>query len=140
MPRAWFGEVEMAEREACLSSADPAICERVLLRHDDQLEEQGLVQVPLGSELVRDLTVYALEQGGTGAYERLVDSRGADLRQRLGEAAAADPDGLVLGWMEQVLTRGSSRADRSRRGRSAGLLWYLVFAGFAARSSRWRLD
>ena len=86
------------------------------------------------------LAYFAALRGGEGAYERLQPTLGGDFRDRVGAAAQADPDAVVLAWIEETLGGGVDRSDGSRRRRSAALLWYVLLAIPAARSSRWRLD
>jgi len=126
--------------ERCLATGDVAVCEGVLVDAGEQWIRATTPPPLLNAELVMDLAVYAAERGGPGAFERLQPSMGGNLRTRIGQAARSDPDEVVLAWVGDALAQGIDRSEDSRRQRSAALLWYLLLAIPAARSSRWRLD
>ena len=116
--------------------------------------------IPLAHPLRADFLGFALEQGGEGALERLLDhlpeeagtrrSRGGDpdvdhaafaesVRAGLADASGMEGDALVLAWRERLVeSRPDVQADAERT-RTATFAWIVLFTVLATRSSRWRL-
>lgn len=125
----WIGDYE-----ACVHGGSDEACLRYL---------RGGTPAPLDWMAVRSLASFALEVGGEGSYERLLAGGRRDrqgLRTALAAAADMDPDRLAAAWADELRASRPDRSEEARKARWATLLWTIVFAGLAMRSTRWRSD
>lgn len=117
--------------------------------------------VPASTQARASLLWFALERGGTGAVGRMqdaIDSRsrthsdwrspetdvaaaGERVRTMLEAAAGTDAIPLMEAWQASLRASAADADPIQPRGRTrnAALLWIFLFAGLAARSTRWRL-
>lgn len=125
--------------------------------------------IPLPGALRADLVAFALELGGRGALDRLLDRvpvgetptvevesgdstvtrerflhlRHADfatgVRAALVAAAGVPEDELIARWRATVLADRPDRRDDARSTRLAATFWIFLFTLAATRSTRWRL-
>lgn len=80
----------------------------------------------------------ALERGGLGAWSRLVEDPSMSPEQALEYASGVDLEELVTEWRAWIVTN-RPEVYAGLGGKSAfALLWVLVFAALATRSTRWR--
>ena len=120
----------MEDFEACVHGGSDRACVRHL--------ERG-TPLPLDSRVTHSLVSFALDAGGAGAYQRLLAASDRSLPEALGEAAGMDPDALVSVWVGEIRGARPDRRGEARRSSWATLLWIVVFAALAMRSTRWRL-
>jgi hypothetical protein len=88
--------------------------------------------------LVRaDLLLAALEQGGEGAWSRLIGNAGASVEQRLAAAAGIPVDTLLLRWRDGLLALQPDRGPLDLS--SAGLIlgWSAVILAAGLGIARW---
>lgn len=132
--RAKLSEIEPENRELwsrCVRERLDEAC-RTFLE-----QEEGGPEPPLSRAVRSSLLMFALQEGGEGAYERLLESRGT-MRERLARAAGMDPDAVMRGWRERVLAARPEPQGTSGRSRTAALAWLALFGFLATRSTRWR--
>lgn len=116
-----------------------------------------MMAVPMPAELRTDLIAFALARGGSGSLDRLLsgwppaaerdtedpayDRRvfASVLRARLAAASGLDESDLMDAWRDRIVTARPDLRAGADVGRFATFLWILLFAVFAARSTRWRL-
>ncbi len=105
---------------------------------DDLLERLQLGAAPLPASARASLVGMALDTGGDGAWQRLVEMRDEPVELALEYAAGMELGELVAEWQAWVVSnRPETHASLGREGVFA-LLWILCFAGLAMRSTRWR--
>ena len=124
------------ELRACLEEGAQATCDRVLVANFGW----SLV-APYGMAPSQRWTLFwhAIGTGGEDAWARALERSEADPAELLTHASGLAPDELEVGWRESLVTnRPLLYADLSAA-RWAVLLWVLIFAAFAMRSTRWRL-
>jgi hypothetical protein len=61
-----------------------------------------------------------------------------DIRKHLERASGLDGDVLIRRWRQQVFDGRPMPITADERGRASTMLWILLFAGLAMRSTRWR--
>ncbi len=82
---------------------------------------------------------YVLEQRGVDAWRVLESDTAAPLVDRMARASGQDATAMTDGWRARVIaSRPTGSAGLGGTG-IATLLWVLIAAAFAARSTRWRL-
>jgi hypothetical protein len=82
----------------------------------------------------------ALERGGDGAWARLLEDPDMPPEEALVYAAGVPLVELVSEWRAWVVSN-RPQVYAGLTGTSAlALLWILLFAALAARSTRWRFD
>ena len=94
---------------------------------------------PLPGSVRGTLLAYALQQGGRGAWGRLLENPEVTPTEALEYASAMPIGDLLSGWRAMVI---SARPDtyRSLVPRLAlAMLWVLFFIFLTTRSTRWRL-
>ena len=94
---------------------------------------------PLGADVRRSLVVYALEQGGTGAWSRLLEDPEATPSEALAHAAGMPLGDLMAGWQARLVAHRPDTFEGLVPRSGLTLLWTLFFAALAVRSTRWRL-
>lgn len=113
-------------------------CDAILQSYVDEGQDSNWA-APLGTEARSSLLWYALQQGGPGAWGRLLDHAEGTPLEALEAASAQDGATLVLGWRQWLLQhRPESHAGLGSLALGA-IFWTLVLVTFAARSTRWRL-
>lgn len=94
---------------------------------------------PLGASARASLVVLALNQGGRGAFNRLVADSTAPLTARLASTAGMPFPALVELWRSRVLAAappGTTGATAGAQWTAAG--WVVILLALGMRSSRWR--
>lgn len=128
--------------EACVHGGDIGECDR-LLRPPAALSRgvslHGGFWAPLQGAERASLVSFALDRGGAGAWARLVEEPAMPAAEALEQASRLDLDTLVAEWRAWVI-EGRPDVYLGLLPRSGmALVWTLVFAGFAMRSTRWRI-
>ena len=126
-------EASRQELERCAELDTPDACDGFIER------AQGAF-TPLPQYVNESIVAMALEEGGPSAWTRLLEDPSMSAREALSYASGMSVDDLIAEWREWVVSnRPDVHADLG--GSSAlSLLWLLLFAAFAARSTRWRFD
>jgi hypothetical protein len=118
--------------DACRESSDPSACDRLLTGDTRRW-------APAAGSVRSSLLWLALQRGGTGAWGRLVEDPAAEPEQVLAHVSGMDVDALVSEW-RVWLRENRPESYAGLGGKSAlALLWTLLFATLATRSTRWRL-
>jgi hypothetical protein len=119
--------------QGCLELTTPDACDRFIGQSDGAFS-------PIPVYLRETVVAHALEIGGSGAWNRLLEDPDMPTGQALAHAAGVPLEELVAEWQAWVLSnRPEAHADLG--GSSAlALFWVLFFAAVAARSTRWRFD
>ncbi len=134
----YFGDRHMiALQDACRNGKQRACAEIVSTFYTRFT--RATAQGTLDPDARQSLVWFALERGGAGAWARLLAHPDATPEQALANVSGLNVDRLCGAWRRWVL--------RQRPDVSAGLgggmvmagFWILLFAGLAARSTRWRL-
>jgi len=118
--------------DLCLQGQDAAC--RQALRH----LEPALVSTPLGASARLALLDVVVRQGGTGAYDRLLATRGQPIDARLAAAAGMPADSVFAAWRHRVLSAQPLPVAVSPGSAWVAVGWCLLLAVLALRSSRWR--
>ena len=117
----------------CAQDGDQAACDAFLRA----VGHNGWA--PLGTDDRASLITVALELGGEGAWARLQQDPSATPAQAL-ESAAGMPIADVVGaWRAWVMERRPEVYSGLLPKSGLALVWTLLFAGLAMRSTRWRL-
>jgi len=131
----WTARVDRLDPAAvsCLDRDDIGACDTVLARID------WVEGVPTATEVLVSALWHAVGVGGEGAWERAIQDPGASPHEVLERASGLSTDSLVTDWRSVLLERRP--AVHAGLGKSAlvALFWILILAGFAMRSTRWRL-
>jgi hypothetical protein len=116
----------------CLEGVDHETCVSLIRRR------WRVVPPPMSAAARRTLARVALELGGEGGHERLIDSTVISMEQRLASVAAVAPDSLIAAWRTAVLAARPTAAKVTRRLGWTTFFWVFAFFAVASRSSRWR--
>lgn len=118
---------------ACLEQGSTEACDAFLL-------SRGWGLAPLsGKHGHAALLWVALQAGGAGAWDRLLEDPDRGPSEALRYASGLDADELAARWYEWLeRSRPPARAVLDPR-LLLRLMWIAVFAAFAMRSTRWRL-
>jgi len=95
---------------------------------------------PLPGSVRETLLAYAIERGGAGAWERLLGDPEAGVRAALVEASGMSITELLVGWQTRLVAHRPETFQDVMPAGALSLLWTLLFAAFAMRSTRWRFD
>jgi hypothetical protein len=117
----------------CVRDSVDAACVQFLTAEADE------VPPPLSLGARRTLVGVALESGGKGAYSRLVSTGTSDRKASLATAAGQTPDSLLASWRMAVFSARPKPTTLAYGGATTTILWIVLFAAAATRSSRWRL-
>jgi hypothetical protein len=117
----------------CIEENDARACDPILAELD------WVTRSPVSDRLRAHLLWYAALTGGDGAWERALGSAEAPVPEALARIAGRPVERLVADWRTDVVAmRPDVHAGLGGRGTRA-LLWSLIFAALAMRSTRWRL-
>jgi hypothetical protein len=95
--------------------------------------------VPISANAFAHMFWHAVRTGGAGAWQRVLERSDATPPELLTYVSGLSPEQLAASWRETVV---ASRPDVNAgldTTRWAALFWFLFFAAFAMRSTRWRL-
>ncbi|HEX6590120.1 MAG TPA: hypothetical protein VF039_14030 [Longimicrobiales bacterium] len=134
------GRVPRRERVSTREAAARACDEgRTFAACRSLIEQRGGPPPPLQPVARASLLAFALEEGGAAAWGVLAADKAGTIADRLGAAAGMDAPALLEAWRARVVTeRPTAFADLGRSSASI-LLWLIVLAALASRSTRWRL-
>lgn len=120
---------------ACIEEGSTSACDAFLLNlHMDM----GYL-APVGYPARKALLWIALTRGGSGAWDRIRQDPDMSVGDALRYASGMDTQALAAAWRDWVMERRpDSQAGFDPRLLLA-LLWVVVFATLAMRSTRWRL-
>ncbi len=93
---------------------------------------------PLGITTRVLLLALALDAGGRNAFDRLLDNPARPLEVRLAAAAEIPVDSLIGRWRSRVLAVRPKTVAADERAAWGAVVWSVLFALAALRSSRWR--
>lgn len=94
---------------------------------------------PLPGSVRASLLGLALDRGGQGAWERLLQDRSMDAEEALALASGLSAIDLVELWRTTVLENRPQPHGRLGLGSMLATGWMLFFAALAMRSTRWRV-
>ena len=128
---------EGAGGKTCVEGSLEA-CDTALRDYSDRYQDARWAS-PVAEDVRASMLWYALQQGGTGAWGRLLDHADDDPLSALQAASGLDGPVLARGWRAWLLA--SRPADHAGLGSLTlgALFWFLLLITFAARSTRWRL-
>lgn len=94
--------------------------------------------IPLPRDVRGSLLWFAIHQGGSGAWGRLLANPDASLATALSDAAGEPVEEVVAKWRDWIVRqRPVANAGLGRAGGLA-LLWIVLLSTLAMRSTRWR--
>jgi hypothetical protein len=98
-----------------------------------------LYAIPMPPQVRGSLLWFALHQGGSGAWTRLLADSNTSLATALSDAAGEPVEEVVAKWRAWVM--GQRPVEYAGMGRTSGitLLWIVLLSTLAMRSTRWRL-
>ncbi len=118
----------------CVVDNDASACDALL---------EGLEWVewtPVSDRLRSHLLWHAVALGGDGAWGRALERRGEPMPDVLAHVAQRPVEELLADWRADLFANHPDvHAGLGGRGTRV-LFWTLIFAAFAMRSTRWRLD
>ena len=123
--------IDGLETKRCLEGTDVSCA--VLLRK----YPPGALPVPTALQTRTTLTRLAIQLGGAGAVERMLEGDGQPL-ERLAAAARMPVDSLISHWQTSARTIRASSRDLSAEIVLGALFWSVALGALSLRSSRWR--
>ena len=93
---------------------------------------------PLSTTTRALLLALALDAGGRNAFDQLLDNPARPLEARLAAAAGIPADSLIGRWRRRVLAVRPKTVAADERVAWGAVVWSVLFALAALRSSRWR--
>jgi len=94
---------------------------------------------PLANGNRAALLTVALRMGGDGAARRLLAPEAMAMEDRLSRVAGVPGDSVLAEWRREVLSAAPSVWAGVGLTPVGALVWFVLFAFLAARSTRWRL-
>ena len=117
----------------CVEENDVRACDALLA------ELEWVVWLPVSDRIRAHVLWYAVRAGGEGAWRRALERREAPMPEVLTHVSGLPVDELVADWRADLIGhRPDVHAGLGGKGTRV-LLWVLIFAAFAMRSTRWRL-
>lgn len=123
--------IDGLETKRCLEGNDVSCA--VLLRK----YPPGALPVPTALQTRTTLTRLAIQLGGAGAVERMLEGDRQPL-ERLSAAARMPVDSLISRWQNSARTIRASSRDLSAEIVLGALFWSVALGALSLRSSRWR--
>jgi hypothetical protein len=118
---------------ACLDRNDLGACDAVLARID------WADDTPTATEVLVSALWHGVSVGGEGAWQRGIQDPGSSPEAILERASGMSGDSLVAAWRAVLLEHRPTVHAGLGRSAVVALFWGLILAGFAMRSTRWRL-
>lgn len=98
------------------------------------------VRSPLPTDVRETVVALAVQRGGTGAWGRLVEDPTMAPEEALAYAAGIPFEELVAEWRDWLVSNRPEVFAGLGTSSLLSLLWILIFAALAGRSTRWRFD
>ena len=98
----------------------------------------GTLGTPFSGTAIHGLIRVALEVGGDGAFGRFVDTDSLSAESRVLRTVAVPIDSLLGMWHARVLAERPEPTIASPLALWGAFAWFVLFAGMALRSTRWR--
>jgi len=130
MSRGW-GSTE--EWIPCVQESDDTACDRLF-----RARLEGSVLHPVSPMAHQTLAATALQMGGDGAYGRMVQTVAPTVADWIAAAAAAPADSVVARWYSNVMAARPAPTTLTAATGWSALVWIVVLAAIATRSTRWR--
>ena len=121
------------ESALCIEAGDDTACENLVR---DRLEEAVLH--PVSPLTHHTLVETSLRLGGDGAYGRMVRSEAATIADWIAAVADAPVDSVIARWHAEVIAARPARSPLTAATGWGAVMWILVLAATATRSTRWR--
>lgn len=119
-------------RRRCVERSELAVCDRMLLDYSRDW-------APLGGDVRASLLAYAIERGGPGAWDRLIEHPGMTRVEAMEHAAGMPMSEILAGWQARLVAARPEVYEGLVPKSGLALVWTLFFAALAMRSTRWRL-
>jgi len=116
----------------CVEGDELPACDRLLLEWDRDW-------TPFVGPQRETLVAYALEAGGQGSWDRLIEDPQMEPAAALEYASMMPLDDLVSGWLDRLMASRPDTYERLIPRSGLAILWSLFFGALAMRSTRWRL-
>lgn len=126
------GRADVPAWNGCVHEDNIPLC-------DELLGEGHLDVAPLSSPVRENFLAYAIEQGGQGAWSRLVERPDLQPAEAIEYAAAIPIDQLVEGWQARLVANQPDLFEHLVPRGALAFAWVLLFSTLAMRSTRWRL-
>lgn len=118
--------------DSCVDHDDFQACDRLLRDNFGNL-------VPAGGFARTSLLALAIELGGSGAWERVIEDRTMTPEQVLEYTAGMPIRGLAEHWQARLVEARPVMYGSIVPNGVLAILWSLLFVALAMRSTRWRL-
>jgi hypothetical protein len=128
----WWMDIRTSPDYIGCIEGDDAACAAFLNRN------LWMIGHPLSANARESFLRVALELGGESALTRLARSQGQPLGSRLAVAAGIPRDSLIVVWRERILAAAPEQVVMTGPTGGTALLWVVLLAFFAMRSTRWR--
>lgn len=138
MYRGWRRE-EQPMFDACLDDGIFEQCDAILTRNSAYRYYGPRSMAPLGGDARITMLWFAVNMGGEGAWDRLVEDPQMSVAEALRYASAATTDELEAAWRAEVLAHRPDAHAGLDTTKWTALFWILLFGALAMRSTRWRL-
>lgn len=116
-------------QEACLIGASQPAC--------DQFLSMKRQRIPLTNLGPATLLAYALEIGGTGAYDRLLNNAHLGIQEAVAAAAQHNADSVLAGWRSRVIAARPEQRMAGTKTAATTILWIVVATTLAAARRTW---
>jgi len=135
---AWRPELmsrfDRPERTRCVEGRDHAVCDEFLTSFGSMRRDWS----PLPPSVRETLLAYAVERGGPGAWERLLEDPDMEPGQALEHASGSTLPELLAGWRARLVEHRPETFEDLAPSTGLSLVWTILFAALAMRSTRWR--
>jgi len=116
---------------ACSEPPDTEVCVRFV-------ETRLRLAPPVGSRIRASFLWHVLDRASPSDLDRFASDTTATLEQRM-RNVAGDLEAAVRSWHAEVIEAPQQSMPATARAGIASVIWFVVAAGFATRSTRWRL-
>jgi hypothetical protein len=99
---------------------------------------RAIAPPPVTANLRALIVDLALDHGGPGAYDRLVQRPARPMAERLAAAAGVASDSLLRAWHAATIAARPQSVTLRTAGAWAAFAWVGLLAALALGSSRWR--
>jgi len=132
--RGWLLRSRTVGRPAreCVEEDRVAACNQLLAETRADL-------APFSPPVRETFVALALEAGGEGAWDRLIEDPEMEVVDALEYASMLSVEQLMSTWLERLIESRPDTYENLVPKSGLALLWSLFFAALALRSTRWRL-